>query len=790
MRNLFFAILLFFAVGIAAQTNPSTIDLKLIKGQPFTLELIGQDIETVDPVGFSQIFTNPDKGTVDFVFEPDELGTYEAVYKYLENGNYFYTTFNIEVVESLVELNQDYDEINVGESIIIDVLSNDHTTAKDLNLVEIANVLNGSAQILDNLIEFVPETDFSGLAYINYVAQDDMGVSETGHVTIHVRDANVPESVILDDYFVQKGRSLDIVIPSEFDRSDFGTTSLGKLSSLHTGVLRYAAGQKVGEELVTYNIDGASKSLTVHILDKEENYGFVRDDIVSTSMNESVVFDVFSNDLEQGFDLISKSPELKLVSPGTGLLSYSPPLGFQGIKYFYYEVSDGSQTQIGSIEILVNDNLPQTRIYEFTTRENTPFLIEHIFEGEGVLGVDQAPQNGIVRYRTDGFFYCGGQIGPNNLIYDPNDNFVGQDEFEIEYCSNGGSCVTVEVIMTVESNEDDCNCIGRDCVWPGDTDGDGLVTVSDILPVGLYLGDQGTAREETGSQWNALFSQDWENAKVDANGDGSVNELDVETLEANYSKVHTLLSSEVLSIKDVPFYAIPRETSGSAGDLMLIDLFVGTSEYPLVNSNGLAFNFSVPPIFLEEGSLRFNFTPSNWFGYNNAVLSTVQYPSIGRVDAAITRTGGIEIAGQGQIGTVGIVLQVDHDEIKPEQDNIPISINIGGGQYQSSIGERFGLESFTTTIYLELESNDLTRELEILTFPNPADLSLTIHANNQDVIQSVSLFNTVGQSISTFPNIQSNHFELNTSQLPEGFYMARVETLLGVSVEKIQVVRQ
>ena len=803
MRNLFIVVMMFSASLITAQTNPSSIDLKIIKGQPFTLSLIGLDVVAVVPTTIREREVgNPDKGTHDITFLADEAGSFSTVYKYSESGDTYYTTINITSLESLISLEHDYQEINQGETAIIDVLGNDESSAGELDVTSIPYVQNGSASIIGGFIEFIPDSDFRGLAYLNYVVTDEMGESETGFATINVRDSEGVENseIILDKYFVQAGEALDVVIPSELSREDFGSSQLGKLKTLGTGVLRYSAGEKTGVDNISYNNEGNDSSFEVYVFGKSENHGFIRDDVIYTSMGESVQFDVFANDLEKSFIIIDKSPELKLVSPGSGQMVYSPPQGFQGTKNFYYKVSDGNQTYIGNIEVIVNDDLPQTRVYAFVTRENTPFLIQHSSITDGVINFVQAPVNGVLRIQENGFFYCAGQVnGQGFMVYEPNDGFVGQDEFEVEYCSQSGVCVTLEIVMEVEASSSDCNCIGEDCVWPGDTDGDGVVSVKDILPIGYHMGESGSARAEQGGDWNALVADDWGDElesgghdikNVDANGDGEVNKEDVDVLNDNYLQLNSFISSEALSVKDVPFYAVPREKSGTGGDLILIDLFVGSESYPLIESNGLAFNFSIPPSYIEDNSLQFTFTPSDWFGYNNPTISTVQYPTVGRVEAGISRTGGEANDGFGVIGTFQIVLQEDQDGFKPEDDQLPIEIEINGGQYLNNAGEKFGLESSKTTIYLDLAEENVVHELEVITFPNPVNQILTIHANNQDKIQNVIVYNALGQSVSEHINVGSNHFELNTSQYPEGMYLARVETLLGVSVEKIQVVRE
>ena len=803
MRNLFTVVMMFMAFWATSQTNPSNISKKLVKGETLNISLFTNNGKPVtNSTIIASAINNPDRNSYDITFRSDELGHYTDVFKYSENGIAYYTTINIEVVESILTTDHDYQEIGFGEIAIIDVLSNDQSTAGGLDVTSIPYVQNGTAEILNGFIQFIPESGFSGLAYLNYVVTDEMGESETGFVTINVADVERIRNidVINDAYFVQIGEIVDIVIPPDMRLDDFGATSLGKLNALGNGVLRFRAGQNSGIQKVPYLNGGQSESFDIYIFDIDENHGFIRDDIIYTTMGQSVTFDVFLNDLEKTYSLVDKSPELKLVSPNTGLLLYNPPQGFQGVETFYYEVSDGTNSYIGNINIVVNDNLPQTRVYEFVTRENTRFLLEHVSATGGEINFIQAPVNGILRLQENGFFYCGGQVFGNNfIVYDPHKGFTGTDQFEVEYCSGSGACVTLEVVMTVEASTNDCECIGSDCVWPGDADGDGIVTVKDLLPIGYYMGESGPVRSESGSQWNALESINWGETlaagttdikNVDSNGDGQIDINDVEVLNENFALLHSFLSSEALSIKNVPFYAVPRELSGSAGDLITIDLYVGSEENPLLESNGLAFNFVIPSVYILDNSLEFIFSPELWFGYNNPTINTVQYPTTGRVEAGLSRTGGSAVDGFGRIGTFRIVLQEDHEGFKPESGKLPIEIEINGGQYINGTGNKYGLQDSKTTIYLDLNDQNIEKEIEIITFPNPAADRLTIHANNQDEIQNINVYNTIGQSIELIRNIQSNHYELNTSALPEGFYMARVETLFGVSVEKIQIVRE
>jgi len=78
-------------------------------------------------------------------------------------------------------------------------------------------------------------------------------------------------------------------------------------------------------------------------------------------------------------------------------------------------------------------------------------------------------------------------------------------------------------------------------VYPGDTDNNGIVDVYDILPVGVYFLNSGTARSEATLTWQVQLASPWEIAAAtyaDANGDGVVDERDIVPIGVNWGNTH------------------------------------------------------------------------------------------------------------------------------------------------------------------------------------------------------------------------------------------------------------
>jgi len=79
-------------------------------------------------------------------------------------------------------------------------------------------------------------------------------------------------------------------------------------------------------------------------------------------------------------------------------------------------------------------------------------------------------------------------------------------------------------------------------VWPGDANNDGIVNVWDVLPIGLYYGETGEARSDSGTLWQGYPLPQWNNtmaAFADCNGDGKVDEKDVLIISLHWHKTHS-----------------------------------------------------------------------------------------------------------------------------------------------------------------------------------------------------------------------------------------------------------
>ncbi|MDD3559547.1 MAG: T9SS type A sorting domain-containing protein, partial [Melioribacteraceae bacterium] len=79
------------------------------------------------------------------------------------------------------------------------------------------------------------------------------------------------------------------------------------------------------------------------------------------------------------------------------------------------------------------------------------------------------------------------------------------------------------------------------CVWPGDTNNDGQVTILDINPIVINFGDTGPVRPGASMAWICQMCEPWNpesDTYVDCNGNGQVDIIDINAVVINFGKTH------------------------------------------------------------------------------------------------------------------------------------------------------------------------------------------------------------------------------------------------------------
>jgi hypothetical protein len=93
-------------------------------------------------------------------------------------------------------------------------------------------------------------------------------------------------------------------------------------------------------------------------------------------------------------------------------------------------------------------------------------------------------------------------------------------------------------------------------VWPGDCDNNGIVSASDVLPIGKYWRNTGPSRSGGTTQWLGQIVSNWPldtlAAKADCDGNGIVSISDVLAIGQNWQKTHSKAVAEYAFNLDDP----------------------------------------------------------------------------------------------------------------------------------------------------------------------------------------------------------------------------------------------
>lgn len=336
---------------------------------------------------------------------------------------------------------------------------------------------------------------------------------------------------------------------------------------------------------------------------------------------------------------------------------------------------------------------------------------------------------------------------------------------------------------------DECD----DCVWPGDTNADGISNAWDLLALGMAYGTYGMPRASVSMDWGAHESTDWPESfgsvlnykHADCNGDGVVNNSDIEAIIQNYSMVH-----EVSTIPDMPYsgadITISLEIlneSVEIGDTVVANVLISGTGGD-VDVYGLAFsiNYNVVP---DSNTVNVNF-PVSFLndGYNTI---SIQRQVGNNIEAAITRTNNVTASGSGILGVVSFVME-DVLAGKTEEENLVLQFS----NITATTPEGNKLSVLTqgdeVDIVLSGNNNLPTTNKSIRIYPNPARNLVNIQTSTTKA-QSVQLFNTAGEKVYWQAVTGSDTIiTIDTQTFVPGTYLLQLLTPDGIITQKISVV--
>lgn len=221
-------------------------------------------------------------------------------------------------------------------------------------------------------------------------------------------------------------------------------------------------------------------------------------------------------------------------------------------------------------------------------------------------------------------------------------------------------------------------CAQTDCVWPGDANGDRLPNIYDLVNIGLGYGMAGPERTvfpnpDNPIFWAPNFSEDWQEyagpvdfKHLDCDGDGYIDEMDVEAIGLNYIPDFQVVSTptpgappvylefdqeEIVINNDAPEYLY-----FSAG------LYVGEAGATVEGLHSIALHFDYPFGLTVPHSITIDYNEAAFFGPSQDLLAVgrdLGEYGLGRFDIAWSQKNTSGSSGQSRLATVNFIVSAD-----------------------------------------------------------------------------------------------------------------------------------
>ncbi len=791
-------------VLIKGQTLIDTIDSNFPIGAAIAENCVFQPAQNIGAKKRKVTITPPQSN-------PNYVGKAKASVQYTDGFKPRYITWNITYIDSKITTQDDYISFIDNNIVYTTPLANDVSSHTGLHISGIAQTIGGTSSFNSDSIFFTPDAD-SDFGFVLYSVKNGQGATANGKISfIRLQDNYTQIDTFM--FTILNTRSQIINLPTDNLTASLLPTK-GSLDFLSNFVVKYTPnpGQSGGDSFRVSNGLGGSRLVLIELIDKVQNTSSIRDDHFYTPKNTAITFDVLANDLAKHFAISNVS--VGLVRDTLGIMTYTPPAGFSGVKNFTYTVNYGSWQATGKIVIYIGNFQPMTaNDYTFKTLKNDPLVVTYDVPVDGYqINILNQPQFGTVEIfsNTNVTEGCNTFYSKSTMIYTPDQQFYGSDSFDIEYCVINNPCVTYKIYIDILDGDIDtlCHCNGTDCVWSGDMNGDGRVSVTDLLALGRFMGLSGEAREDISYNFRSgQNASDWIytqpnglNIKhIDANGDGLISDADTLAIHDYYADIHQLVPEEILAFKDYAFNLIPNATELDSGDLLIIDISLGNNSNPVRDLFGLAFGLNINPAVIDSSSLSVEYFKDSWLASGSGTLEMTMQPKDGIIHTAFTKVAsivedeidGFKPHGSSGSGTIGRILFIVEDEIdgfKSSESFKTRRVNTTGIQIEDIDGNKFSIPDTYLDFRVNTKKSDpIPTEDKLIVYPNPVNQELIIHFNGRNIIKSCIITDQIGNVIINESELNQQSLIVNTTNYPEGIYFVRVLTSQGVITKKIIV---
>ncbi len=777
---------------LTAQWNPAYQKHNLKAGQTYEFEINSLDIaQTPEIVEFGGIDDNSasieEVGSNLYLFEitPEAtfIGDATLVVEYWDFGDIpglaypFYAEFKFSIKPTEVNGEMDAYVIEGSEATVYPI-DNDFSSDTDIHLSDISFVQNCTAEIVDNEGLSIEIINDQLPAYVHYVCEDEANVSS--HATIMLQSSSYGGTQF--DLQTNNLSSINLLVDATYDVLE--EPANGSLNSLNNYCWEYKPdnGFSGTDNIVFENDNNESVEFNIVVHNNPNSIQFAKDDEVYVATNGLVNFNVLNNDLINYFPVVDYSSELNYI--GNGEFSFTPQTDFTGDEIFYYTIFNGINFTTADIVIHVDDFAPNASVdYLFNAYVDQPLVIEHNTPMKAyTFTLVSAPQEGdviILDEAGEEIFECETVSGANKIVYTPESS--GSDLVEVEYCTESGVCEIVKLSFNnINVAGEDCLCV-EDCIYSGDINNDGKVDVGDIVALGNSIGEKGESRDQvdawvpqSGNSW--IYTQDYideDLSYADADGNGLVDQNDAISIGEYYGASHDLLPQISYELLEAPIILEAQQTEVDSGELLVIDVLLGSEDNPLFDIQGLSFSYNIAADVIDSSSVNVYFLDQSWLNYGAPQITHFSQPSAGNIEVGFSRVGSIGSSGQGPIAAIEFIVEDDVAGFKLEDLIFKMNMSVTNAVVMNERGRKFSLPYFETSVDLNLgaQVEDIDDYIQIA--PNPANDFLAVSSDKYE-ISNISIYSVDGINVQTMSFDNQFSVDCNLKALPAGTYIIKI----------------
>ena len=381
---------------------------------------------------------------------------------------------------------------------------------------------------------------------------------------------------------------------------------------------------------------------------------------------------------------------------------------------------------------------------------------------------------------------------------------TGLEVWDIESTLDGGYAIAGRMWLedfdqrftVVKSNADGTfdDCIFN-CVWPGDANNDGYADGSDLFEIGINYGATGTPRADMTIDWSGKLAQAWMEPDsvywyilndlkwTDCDGNGTINDDDTTAVINNMGLDHPLNNAR-LEGGEAPLFFEPEMDVLHVG-LNEIPIYLGDDLTSIDEIYGITFTVNVDAENVDATSLKINFNDS-WIGSTGETLrSSKNFADTKQVVGTIVRKDRENTGGDGQIGTLSIVV-VDNITGKTDAEEVELSFSFVSAIKIDREVIPVAPEQKTLTTEEGSAVNNLT-DNGLSVYPNPANDVLHITNSSSDAIVGIKITDLTGKVVYENNSTSAINNTIDVSGLSAGNYVIEINKGNTLSTQTIAI---